>query len=207
MSQTQKLACVNVDGTPANPGISLLAGPWEPTNGWYTIAKMAGIERCNAYRRQYGCDSISAMPTNFYGLSDNYHPKKRHVLPALIRKAHVAKLDGSHPIEIWGTGISRRELLYLNDLAPARACSRLLANYSGEKHVNVGLGGDITITDLTALVCRTVGIAYGIRTNPSKPDGSPSKFLHSTHLLTAGWKAKISLRAGIAAYRDFVGGQ
>jgi len=184
---------------------ALLTGPLEPTNQWYAVAKIAGIKLCQAYRRQYGCDFISAMPTNLYGPGDNYDLKSSHVLPALIRKAHEAKQAGADHIEIWGTGSPRREFLHVDDLADA--CVFLLQRYSGEEPVNVGSGDDLTIADVARLVCDAVGFAGEIRTDPSKPDGTPRKLMSSERLSAMGWTPSIGLREGIAlAYGEFLGG-
>jgi GDP-L-fucose synthase len=185
------------------PEEALLTGPLEPTNEWYAVAKIAGIKLCQAYRRQYGCDFISAMPTNLYGPGDNYDLKGSHVLPALIRKAHEAKQAGAAKIEIWGTGSPRREFLHVDDLADA--CVFLLKNYSDEQHVNVGVGEDLTILQLARLVCRVVGFEGEIVTDPTKPDGTPRKLLDVSRLSGLGWKARIGLEEGLAAtYGQFL---
>ena len=182
---------------------ALLTGPLEPTNEWYAIAKIAGIKLCQAYRREYGCDYISAMPTNLYGPGDNYDPEGSHVLPALIRKAHEAKEAGAPHIELWGTGTPRREFLHVDDLADA--CVFLLKTYSDEGHVNVGSGSDLPIRELAEMVSRVVGFAGGIVTDESKPDGTPRKLMNSEKLLSMGWQPRIGLEQGIAdAYRDFL---
>lgn len=182
---------------------ALLTGPLEPTNEWYAVAKIAGIKLCQAYRRQYGCDFISAMPTNLYGPGDNYDLKGSHVLPALIRKAHEAKRAGAASIEIWGTGTPRREFLHVDDLADA--CVFLLRTYSNEEHVNVGVGEDLTILELARLVCRVVGFQGQIETDPSKPDGTPRKLLDVSRLSGLGWRPRIGLEEGITAtYREFL---
>jgi GDP-L-fucose synthase len=184
---------------------ALLTGPLEPTNEWYAIAKIAGIKLCQAYRREYGCDFISAMPTNLYGPGDNYDLKGSHVLPALIRKAHEAKQSGAASIEIWGTGSPRREFLHVDDLADA--CVFLLKNYSDEPHVNVGSGSDLPILELAHLVCEVVGFDGTVTTDPAKPDGTPRKLMSSERLAAMGWRPKIGLREGIAdALRDFMAG-
>lgn len=154
---------------------SLLTGPLEPTNEWYAIAKIAGIKLAQAYRRQHGRDFISAMPTNLYGPGDNFDLKSSHVLPALIRKAHEAKSAGESGIEIWGTGSPRREFLHVDDLADA--CVFLMKTYSGDEHVNVGSGSDVTIYELAEMVLDVVGLQGGIKTDPSKPDGTPRKLM------------------------------
>jgi GDP-L-fucose synthase len=182
---------------------ALLAGPLEPTNEWYAVAKIAGIKLCQAYRREHGCDFISAMPTNLYGPGDNFDLASSHVMPALIRKAHEAKRAGAARIEIWGSGTPRREFLHVDDLADA--CVFLLKAYSGEQHVNVGSGKDIPIIDLTRLVCDVVGFAGEIVTDPTKPDGTPRKLMSGDKLAAMGWRPAIALRDGIAdAYRHFL---
>lgn len=182
---------------------SLLTGPLEPTNEWYAIAKIAGIKLAQAYRRQYGRDYISAMPTNLYGPGDNYDLAGSHVLPALIRKAHEAKLRGDASITIWGTGTPRREFLHVDDMADA--CVFLLEHYSGESHVNVGFGDDISILEVAELVCKVVGFAGTIVRDESKPDGTPRKLMDSSRLNAMGWHPRIALREGIeSAYRDFL---
>jgi GDP-L-fucose synthase len=182
---------------------ALLTGPLEPTNEWYAIAKIAGIKLAQAYRRQHGCDFISAMPTNLYGPGDNYDLKGSHVLPALIRKAHEAKLAGENGIEIWGTGTPRREFLHVDDLADA--CAFLMKRYSGDEHVNVGFGDDVTILELAQMVMEVVGLDGEVRCDSSKPDGTPRKLMDSSKLRALGWSPKITLRDGIeCAYRDFL---
>jgi GDP-L-fucose synthase len=176
---------------------ALLTGPLEPTNEWYAIAKIAGIKLCQAYRRQYGCDFISAMPTNLYGPGDNFDLQSSHVLPALMRKAHEAKLAGEKALTIWGTGTPRREFLHVDDLADA--CAFLLKGYSGEMHVNVGAGDDIAIAELAKLVCEVVGFDGEIVKDTSKPDGTPRKLMSSARLNAMGWQQQIELREGIAA--------
>ncbi len=185
------------------PEDALLTGPLEPTNEWYAIAKIAGIKLCQAYRRQHGCDFISAMPTNLYGPGDNFDLQNSHVLPALIRKAHEAKIAGADAIEIWGTGSPRREFLHVDDLADG--CIFLLEAYSGEKHVNIGAGKDIAIAELANIVCEVVGFGGSIRKDTSKPDGTPRKLMSSETINTLGWKPTIGLREGVAdAYRAFL---
>ncbi|WP_068077179.1 GDP-L-fucose synthase [Novosphingobium lentum] len=181
---------------------ALLTGPLEPTNEWYAIAKIAGIKLCQAYRRQHGCDFISAMPTNLYGPGDNFDLQSSHVMPALIRKAHEAKTAGAESITIWGSGSPRREFLHVDDLADA--CVFLLQHYSAEEHVNVGFGDDLTIADLTALVADVVGFAGRIEKDASKPDGTPRKLMDSARLRSLGWAPRIPLREGVAdAYAWF----
>ena len=182
---------------------SLLTGPLEPTNEWYAIAKIAGVKMCQAYRRQYGFDAISLMPTNLYGPGDNFHPENSHVLPALIRRFHEAKEGGREEVVIWGTGTPKREFLHVDDLADA--CLFLMENYSGEEIVNVGVGEDISILDLARLVADVVGFEGRIETDPSKPDGTPRKLLDVSRLDALGWKASIGLRDGIEeTYRWFL---
>lgn len=181
---------------------ALLTGALEPTNAWYAVAKIAGIKLCAAYRRQHGCDFISAMPTNLYGPGDNFDLSASHVLPALIRKAHEAKLSGAASMTIWGSGTPRREFLHVDDLADA--CVFLMKRYSGEEHVNVGSGRDIPIAELAALVCEVVGFGGEIRTDPSKPDGTPRKLMAGDKLAALGWQPRIALREGVAAvYRAY----
>lgn len=179
------------------PEDALLTGPLEPTNEWYAIAKIAGIKLAEAYRRQYGSDYISAMPTNLYGPGDNFDLQSSHVLPALMRKAHEAKIKGDDKIVIWGSGTPRREFLHVDDCADA--CIHLLKTYSDFGHVNLGFGEDVTIRELTEIVCEVVGFKGTIETDPSKPDGTPRKLMDSSHLLSTGWAPKIDLRTGIRA--------
>jgi len=176
---------------------ALLTGPLEPTNEWYALAKIAGIRLCQAYRMQHGNDFISAMPTNLYGPGDNFDLQSSHVLPALIHKAHDAKLSGSKAIEIWGSGRPRREFLHVDDCADA--CVFLMKHYSDSSHVNVGFGEDITILELAQLVCEVVGFEGRIEHDMSKPDGTPRKLLSRAKLENLGWSPKITLREGIAA--------
>jgi len=184
---------------------ALLTGPLEPTNEWYAVAKIAGIKLCQAYRRQYGCDFISAMPTNLYGPGDNYDLQGSHVLPALIRKAHEAKQAGAPAMTIWGTGTPRREFLHVDDLADA--CVFLLERYSGEEHVNVGSGEDIAIANLAALVCEAVGFTGAIERDLSRPDGTPRKLMSNARIAAMGWQPRIGLREGIErTYADFLAG-
>lgn len=181
---------------------ALLSGPLEPTNAWYAVAKIAGIKLCQAYRRQHGCDFIAAMPANLYGPGDNYDLAGSHVLPALIRKAHEAKLSGARAVTIWGSGRPRREFLHVDDLA--RACVFLMRRYSGEAPINVGSGADIAIADLAQLVCDVVGFSGEIRRDVSKPDGTPRKLMDNARLSALGWQPGIGLREGIAAtYRAY----
>ncbi|NCP19521.1 MAG: GDP-L-fucose synthase [Erythrobacter sp.] len=173
----------------------LLTGALEPTNEWYAIAKIAGIKLAQAYRKQHGRDYISAMPTNLYGPGDNFSLKSSHVLPALIRKAHEAKLAGDPTMEMWGTGSAMREFLHVDDLADA--CVFLMKEYSGDSHVNVGFGEDISILDLVRLVNEVVGFEGEIVHDTSKPDGTPKKLLDSSKLHALGWKPSHGLREGI----------
>lgn len=184
---------------------ALLTGPLEPTNEWYAIAKIAGIKLCQAYRRQHGRDFISAMPTNLYGPGDNFDLTSSHVMPALIRKAHEAKLTGAPEIVVWGTGTPRREFLHVDDCADA--CVHLMKSYSGDSHVNIGSGEDITILELTRLVCKVVGYEGGIVHDLTKPDGTPRKLMSADRLRALGWTPSIGLEEGIAtAYQAFLAG-
>ena len=181
---------------------SLLTGPLENTNEPYAIAKIAGIKLCDAYRNQYGCNFISAMPTNLYGPHDNYNLQNSHVLPALIRKFHEAKNAGLPEVEVWGTGTPRREFLHADDLADA--CVWLLENYSEPGLINIGTGEDLSIKELAELVKRTVGYEGAIRFNPEYPDGTPRKLMDESKLTHHGWKARIGLEEGVAAvYAEF----
>ena len=176
---------------------ALLTGTLEPTNEPYAIAKIAGIKLCQAYRRQYGCDFISAMPTNLYGPFDNFDLTSSHVLPALMRKFHDAKMSGSNEVEIWGTGTPRREFLHVDDLADA--CLHLMRNYSGELHSNVGTGLDLSIRELAEKVRDLIHPAAQLRFDTSKPDGTPRKVLDVSRLAGTGWKAAIDLDHGVAS--------
>ncbi len=173
----------------------LLTGPLEPTNEWYAIAKIAGIKLCQAYRRQYGCDFVSAMPTNLYGPNDNFDLTSSHVLPALIRKFHDAKVSGGSAVEIWGTGSPMREFLHVDDLADA--CLFLLRNYSDDLHINVGTGVDLSIRDLAQKVRDVVYPDADLVFDVTKPDGTPRKVLDTSRLTALGWSPSISLDAGI----------
>jgi GDP-L-fucose synthase len=175
----------------------LLTGTLEHTNEPYAIAKIAGIKMCEAYRTQYGCNFISAMPTNLYGPNDNYDLHNSHVLPALIRKFHTAKVNQDKSVVIWGTGTPRREFLHVDDLADA--CYYLLEHYDGEQLVNVGSGVDVTIFELANLVKQIVGFNGEIELDPSKPDGTPRKLMDVSKLEKVGWKYKISLEEGIGS--------
>jgi GDP-L-fucose synthase len=181
----------------------LLTGPLEPTNEWYAIAKIAGIKLCQAYRRQYGCDFISAMPTNLYGPGDNFDLLSSHVVPALIAKMHHARRSGAAEVEIWGTGTPRREFLHVDDLADA--CIHLLRVYSAEEHVNIGCGEDLTIAELAETVRRVVGFEGRLRYDPERPDGTPRKLLDTARLSALGWQPRIGLEEGLAgAYRWYL---
>ncbi|HCX13771.1 MAG TPA: GDP-fucose synthetase [Rhodospirillaceae bacterium] len=175
---------------------ALLSGPLEPTNQWYAVAKIAGVKQCQAYRREYGCDFISAMPTNLYGPDDNFDLLSSHVLPALIVKAHNAKIAGKETLTLWGSGKPRREFLYVEDLADA--CVFLIKNYSGDNILNVGYGSDITIRELAEVVSDVVGFKGEFEYDLQKPDGTPQKLLDFTRLRSLGWRASTDLRTGIA---------
>ena len=177
------------------PEDALLTGPLEQTNEWYAIAKIAGLKLCQAYRRQHGVDYISAMPTNLYGPGDNFDLEKSHVIPALMRKAHEAKIGREAALTIWGTGTPRREFLHVDDAADALVY--LLKNYSGESHVNVGSGVDIEVLDLARLVASVVGFDGEIRNDPSKPDGTPRKLLDVSKLFGTGWRPRYDLKSGL----------
>jgi GDP-L-fucose synthase len=182
---------------------ALLTGPLEPTNEWYAIAKIAGVKLCQAYRRQYGLNYISAMPTNLYGPHDNFDLETSHVLPALIAKAHAAKETGARVLPLWGTGAPLREFLHVDDLADA--CLFLLERYSGEDAINVGTGRDVTIRDLAERIARIVGWQGEFVYDPGKPDGTPRKLLDVGKLARLGWRARISLEDGIrATYRWYL---
>jgi GDP-L-fucose synthase len=174
----------------------LLSGYLEPTNQPYAIAKIAGIELCDSYRKQYGCNFISAMPTNLYGPNDNYDLNNSHVLPALLRKFITAKNNNAPSVELWGTGTPKREFLHVDDLA--EACYFLMLNYNQEGLVNVGVGEDISILELAQLVQKIVGYAGKIQLNTSKPDGTPRKLMDVSKINAMGWKASITLEQGIA---------
>ena len=182
---------------------SLLTGALEPTNEWYAIAKIAGIKLCQAYRKQHGDDFISAMPTNLYGPGDNYHPENSHVIPALIRKAHEAKLAGAESMEIWGTGTPRREFLHADDCADALV--HLMKVYSAPEHVNVGSGEDLPIKELASLVMEVVGFDGALTHDLSKKDGTPRKLMSAERIRALGWTPSISLRDGLEdAYKWFL---
>jgi GDP-L-fucose synthase len=185
------------------PEDALLTGPLEPTNEWYAVAKIAGIKLGQAYRRQHGCDYISVMPTNLYGIGDNFDRLQSHVVPALILKAHEAKLSRAPHIEVWGTGQARRELLYVDDAADGMVF--LMKNYSDEGIVNIGTGQDVPIADLARLVCEAVGYQGTLRFDTSRPDGTPRKVVDVGRINAMGWTARTSLKDGLAlTYRWFL---
>ena len=182
---------------------SMLTGPLEPTNEPYAIAKIAGIKMVEAYRSQYGSDFINVMPTNLYGPGDNYHPEYSHVVAALIRRFHEAKLSGVSDVVVWGTGTPRREFLYVDDMADA--CVHLMKTYSSQELVNIGTGEDITIADFARVVAKTIGYTGTISFDPSRPDGTPRKLLDVSRLARLGWRARTSLEDGIRlAYRAYL---
>ena len=174
----------------------LLTGPLEPTNEWYAIAKIAGLKMCQAYRRQYGFNAISAMPTNLYGPGDNFNLSSSHVLPALLRKFHEAKAQGKDAVEIWGTGSPRREFLHVDDFADA--CLFLMGQYEEETWINVGSNEEVTIADLATMIAKAVGYSGSLTLNRSMPDGMSRKLLDSTRLRRLGWSPQIDLASGIA---------
>lgn len=180
---------------------SLLTGPLEPTNEWYAIAKIAGVKMCQAYRKQYGFDAISVMPTNLYGPGDNFDLQNSHVLPALIRKFHEARKSGADSVEIWGSGSPRREFLHVDDLADA--CVFLMKTFSSSDIVNVGWGKDVSIRELAEMIKRIVGYQGRMKFDPSKPDGTPRKLLDTSRLTALGWEPEIALNAGIASTYDW----
>jgi GDP-L-fucose synthase len=181
----------------------MLTGELEPTNQWYAIAKIAGIKLCEAYRRQYGSDFISVMPTNLYGPGDNYHPENSHVVAALIRRFHEAKIKNAPTVVVWGTGAPRREFLYVDDLADA--CVFLLKNYSDGQFINIGTGEDISIAEFAVTVAEVVGFLGQIVYDASKPDGTPRKLLDVSRVSAMGWKPKVQLREGLSnAYAHFL---
>jgi GDP-L-fucose synthase len=183
----------------------LLTGELEPTNEWYAVAKIAGIKLGEAYRRQYACDFISVMPTNLYGPGDNYHPRHSHVVAALIRRFHEAKVAGAPTVTVWGTGTPRREFLYVDDFADA--CVFLLKNYSQTQFINVGYGKEVTIAEFAGTVADVVGYGGKIVYDTSKPDGTPRKMLDASRLASLGWTSKTPLRDGLKrAYVDFLNG-
>ncbi len=182
---------------------ALLTGPLEPTNQWYAVAKIAGIKMCEAYRNQYGCDFISAQPTNLYGPGDNFDLESSHVIPALIAKAHLAKCNNGQDFTVWGSGRPKREFLYVEDLADALVF--LMKNYSNKKHINVGSGKEITIVELSALIAKVVGYSGEIIFDSGKPDGAPRKLIDPSRLEALGWKARTSLKNGLKeSYKCFL---
>jgi len=185
---------------------ALLTGALEPTNQWYAIAKIAGIKMCQAYRRQYGCDFVSAMPTNLYGPGDNYDLQQGHVVAALQVKIHQAKQSGARTVEIWGSGTPRREFLHVDDLADALVF--MMKHYSEERHLNVGTGADVTIRELADLIAKVAQYEGTFVYDPSKPDGTPRKVMEVGRLTALGWKAKTSLEQGIKqAYEAYANSQ
>ena len=181
---------------------ALLTGELEPTNEPYAIAKIAGLKMCDAYRHQYGCNFISAMPTNLYGPGDNYHPEHSHVLPAMIRRFHEAKVEGAKEVVCWGTGTPKREFLHVDDLA--QACLFLMDQHHAAGWVNVGTGADLSIQDLALLVAQTVGYEGTVSWDHSRPDGTPRKLLDVSQMSELGWDASISLKDGmVEVYKEF----
>ncbi len=185
------------------PENALLTGPLEPTNEWYAIAKITGIKLGQAYRRQHGCDFVSAMPTNLYGPGDNYDLQSSHVIPALIRKAHEAKQAGAREMIIWGTGTPLREFMHVDDCADALV--HIMRVYAHTEHINVGTSEEFSIAALARLIAEVVGFKGEIACDPSKPDGTPRKLMSGAKLAALGWRPRIPLREGLAgAYRDFL---
>ncbi len=185
---------------------ALLTGPLEPTNEWYAIAKIAGIKLCQAYRRQYGSDFISLMPTNLYGPGDNYHPEHSHVVGALLLRFHEAKQANAPVVTIWGTGTPLREFLYVDDLA--EACVFVLERYSGDDHLNCGSGSEVTIAELARTIARVVGYEGRVELDPTKPDGTPRKLMDNSRLAEMGWVATTGLEQGLRlAYEAYLAGQ
>jgi GDP-L-fucose synthase len=181
----------------------LLSGFLENTNEPYAIAKIAGIKLCDAYRAQYGCNFISVMPTNMYGPNDNYHPENSHVLPALIRRFHEAKMNRAAEVIVWGSGSPLREFLYADDLADA--CYMLMQNYNEPGLINIGSGEDLSIKELAIMVKNIIGFEGELKFDTSKPDGTPRKLMDNTKLRNLGWQAKTSLEEGIKkAYHDYL---
>lgn len=175
---------------------ALLTGPLEKTNEWYAIAKIAGIKLCQAYRRQHGCDFISAMPCNLYGPNDYFHPERSHVIPALLRRFHEARLAGTQSVTCWGTGTPRREFLHVDDLA--EACVFLLKHYSAPEHINVGTGTDVTIRELSEMIAGVTGYAGGIAWDATKPDGTMLKRMDVSRIQAMGWAPRIPIAQGLA---------
>lgn len=180
---------------------ALLTGPLEPTNEWYAVAKIAGIKLCQAYRKQYGDDFISVMPTNLYGPNDNFHPENSHVPAALLRRFHEAKLSGAPEVVVWGTGTPRREFLHVDDLADA--CVFLMQNYSGDMHINVGTGKDMTIAAFAEAIKKAVGYEGKLVFDTTRPDGMPRKVMDVRRLTEMGWTAKIDLPQGLIQYYEY----
>ncbi len=182
---------------------ALLTGPLERTNEWYAIAKIAGIKLCQAYRKQHGRDYIAAMPCNLYGPGDNFHPELSHVIPALLQRFHAAVREGAEVVTCWGTGRPRREFMHVDDVA--EACAFLLRHYSGEGHVNIGTGSDITIAELATEIARVIGFAGRIDWDTSRPDGTMLKRMDVARISAMGWRARIGLREGLeGTYRWFL---
>jgi GDP-L-fucose synthase len=179
----------------------LLSGPLEPTNQWYAVAKLAGLKMCQAYRRQFGFDAITLLPTNLYGPGDNFDLESSHVLPALLRKIDTARASGSEYVILWGSGTPRREFLFADDFADA--CLYLMQHYSDERPINVGCGDDLTIRELAELIAQVVGFRGRFETDPSRPDGTPRKLLDSSRLAALGWRPRVDLRAGIRITYDW----
>ena len=185
------------------PESALLTGPLEPTNQWYAIAKIAGIKLGQAYRRQYGCDFISVMPTNLYGPGDNFDLMQSHVVPALMVKAHEAKISRAPSVDVWGTGAVRREFLYVDDAADGMVF--VMQHYSDEGIVNLGTGRDVPIIDLVGMVCRAVGFEGGIRFDATRPDGTPRKVVDVSRINQLGWSARTPMSEGLAVtYRWYL---
>ncbi len=180
---------------------TLLTGALEPTNQWYAIAKIAGIKLCEAYRRQHGCDFISAMPTNLYGPGDNYHPEHCHVLPALMSRIHRAKLDGDESVTVWGSGKPRREFLHVDDCA--RALVFLLEAYTGAYYFNIGTGIDTSIGELAQLICKVTGYAGRLEFDTSRPDGAPRRLLNVGRISELGWAPRYTLADGLQQTYDW----
>ncbi|WP_272876812.1 GDP-L-fucose synthase [Neoroseomonas terrae] len=182
---------------------ALLTGPLEKTNEWYAVAKITGIKLCQAYRRQYGRDYISAMPCNLYGPGDYFHPERSHVIPALLQRFHKAAQDGTEVVTCWGSGTPRREFMHVDDVAAA--CTFLLRTYSGEGHLNIGTGSDITIRELAEEIARVTGFQGRIEWDTSKPDGTMLKRMDVSRIAALGWQARVGFREGLAAtYRWFL---
>jgi GDP-L-fucose synthase len=177
------------------PENALLTGPLEPTNEWYALAKIVGIKLCQAYRQQYDCDFISAMPTNLYGPGDNFHPENSHVIPAILRKIHLAKINNDPTVSIWGSGKPLREFMHVDDCADAIV--HLLKNYSGTEHVNVGTGSEVTIAELARIIAKVVGFKGEFQFDSTKPDGTPRKLMDNGTLKSQGWDSRISLEDGL----------